>query len=77
MDEKGLLSIKKEIDDAKAKVSELTGKQQYLLQELKQKWGCSSVSEAEKELKSLEKEIADLDAKIKKGMKEVEEKYNT
>lgn len=76
LSEKELLSIKDDIDKAKAKVHELTGRQKYLLEELKSKWKCSSVEEAQKELERLEKEISQLDTKIKKGMYEVEEKYN-
>jgi hypothetical protein len=76
MNEKDLLRMKEEIDRAKSKVSELTGKQKHLLAELKDKWECSSIEEAERYLKKLEREIKGLDIKIDESIKDIQERYN-
>ena len=43
MNEKQLLELKEEIEKAKNKLAELKGRKEYLLQELKDKWGCESL----------------------------------
>jgi len=76
MNERELMKIKEEIDVAKFKVSELSGKEEYLLQELQDHWKCSSIGEAKVELQKLEKEINELNLKIEQGIIDIEEKYN-
>ncbi len=70
-----LLQLKSEIDQAKTKVSELTGRKQGLMKELKDDWQCTTLKQAEKKARDLEKEIADLSAGMEKGVTELEEKY--
>jgi len=77
MNEKDLLKMKEDIEQTKSKVSELTGKEKHLLQELKDKWQCLSVEDAEKALKKLNQEIKSLDLKIGEGIKKIESQYNT
>jgi len=76
LNEKDLLKIKSDIDQAKSKVSELTGKKKHLLQELKDKWGCSSIEEAEKMVKGLEREIKGLEIKVSTITEEIKEQYS-
>lgn len=76
MDEKDLLKLKEEIDEAKTKISELTGQRNYLLQELKDKHECKSVEEAEKLQGKMEKEIKELDTQIKEGIGKIEKEYS-
>jgi len=76
MNERELMKIKEEIDVAKSKVSELSGKEEYLLQELQDHWKCSSIGEAKVGLQKLEKEINELNLKIEQGIIDIEEKYN-
>ena len=73
MTEQGLLQLKKEIDQAKSSVSELKGQQTALLKQLKDDWQCSSIEEAEKKIKKMQKEIETLDASIETGLEELEE----
>jgi len=75
MDERQLLDLKKKVDDAKSAVSELKGQQTALMNQLKTDWKCNSVEEAEKKLKEMETNIASIERKIEKGVKELEEKY--
>lgn len=75
MTEKELLDLKERVDDAKTKVSELKGQQTALMNQLKTDWKCNSIEEAEKKLKTMEKEIATIEDKIKEGVEELEEKY--
>ena len=76
MDEKQLLELKKKVDAAKSKVSELNGHQQALLKQLKDDWGCKTIDEAEKKLKSMKDEIGQLEQSIREGVKDLEEKYS-
>ena len=76
MNEKDLLKMKEDIDRAKSKVSELTGKQKHLLSELKDKWECSSIEEAERYLKKLDREIKRIDIKIEESIKDIQQQYS-
>ena len=75
MNEQKLLALKKEIDDAKVEVSELTGEIKSLMKTLKDDWNCETLEDARKKIRQWEKEIAEYDEKIKQGVKELEEKY--
>lgn len=74
--EQKLLKIKEEIDSAKVELSKAEGKKDVLLSQLKSQFGCSSIEEAEKKVKTLEKSIAKLLASIEEGLLEIEEKYD-
>lgn len=76
MTEKQLLNLKNEINEAKTKVSELTGEKQALLRQLKEEYGCKTIDEAQKKLKSLQKEIEKLEESIEQGIEELETKYD-
>ena len=75
MNEKQLLELKQEIDEAKSKISELTGTKNQLMKDLKEKWDCKTLEEAEVSHKKLANEIRTLSDKIDKGVKELNEKY--
>jgi hypothetical protein len=72
LDEQGLLDLRDQISEAKTSVSELKGHQQALLNQLKTDYGCKTVEEAEKKLKTMGKEITDLDNQITEGIEELE-----
>jgi predicted nucleic acid-binding Zn-ribbon protein len=72
--EKELLDLKSQIDSARIKVSELTGQQNALMEQLKE-WGCKTIEDAEKKLKEMETSISDFDVKIAKGVEDLEKKY--
>lgn len=76
MDETGLLKLKKQIDDAKAETAELKGHLTALHNQLKSDWKCSTVEEAEKLVKKMDKDLAALNKQIETGLEELEEKYN-
>ena len=75
MNEQQLLDLKEEVNEAKIKVSELTGQLTALTNQLKIDWDCKTISDAEIKLKSMEDTVKMLDRKIEKGIKELEEKY--
>ena len=77
MTEKDLLDLKEEIKTVETKVSELKGQQQMLMKQLKETYGCDTIEEAEKKLKTMLKKILIIQNKIEKGTKEVEEKYGS
>jgi len=71
--EHDLLELKEKIEEVKITVSNLQGKKEYLLQELKKKHECSSVLAAEKKILRMTKQIAELEVKIKEGLHTLEE----
>ena len=76
MDTEKLLELKEKIETAKTKVSQLKGKRDYLLQQLKTDWQCKTLKEAEQKEKELEIEIANIEEKIEKGLKELNDNYD-
>ena len=68
------LALKKNIDEARTKVSELKGQLNALLSQLKE-WECKTIEEAEAKLKEMTEELSNFDNKIASGIKELEEKY--
>jgi len=75
MKEQDLLELKKDIDKAKEEKLQLQGQQKALLTQLKETYECSTLEEAEKRLKKMQKEIDEISATIEQGMEELEEKY--
>jgi peptidoglycan hydrolase CwlO-like protein len=75
LDEKKLLELKKQVDDAKSTVSELTGQKKALMKQLQEEWECKTVEEAGVKLKEMQTEITALEQTIKTGMEELEKKY--
>ena len=76
LDEQDLLDLKKDIDEAKTKQSELVGQKNALMTQLKNDWGCKTVEEAQEKLKTMGEEIEDIEDKIEKGVTDLQEKYN-
>lgn len=75
INEKQLLELKEEIEKAKSKLAELRGRKEYLLQELKDKWECESLEEAQNKIDSLNDEINNLETTIEKEIEELEDEY--
>jgi uncharacterized protein YukE len=75
MNESNLLRLKQQIEKAKTTISELSGRKQYLMKQLKDNWECSSVEEAKEKMAILSNEIEELNLKIESGIQELEEKY--
>lgn len=77
MNEQELLDLKEDIDQAKQKHSELKGRKEFLMKQLKEDWSCTTVEQAEKASAKMEKEIETLNEQIKKGTEELQEKLET
>jgi len=75
MTEQELMNLKEEIDNAKAKVSELTGKQKYLKKELLG-WHCKSMEEAVDKLENMSMEMKELTDQIDKRIRAIREQYD-
>ena len=75
MTKKDLMRLKDQIEDAKQDHSRLSGKQEYLLKELKTKYNCSSIEEANKLAKDLSEKRTKLEDQIQKGLEKLEEQY--
>ncbi len=76
LDEKKLLELKQEIEEAKNKVAELKGRKEYLLQELQDKYNCKSLEEAQSRIDNLNSAIIDLEQQIEKEIEELENEYD-
>lgn len=76
MSENDLLKLKKQVDEAKTTVSELRGELTAGMKQLKDEWKQTSLEGAKKHLKSISKEIEDIDAKITEHSEELESKYD-
>jgi predicted nuclease with TOPRIM domain len=74
--EKQLLDLKEQVDEAKTKVSELTGQQIALMKQLKEDWGCKTIQEAETKLEEMGKTISILEKKIERASAELELQLN-
>ena len=72
MNEKELLELKEEIEEAKSEQSQLKGRLDGLLEQLQKDWGCKTIAEAEKKLKKLDEEIEQLQDQITKQTTELE-----
>jgi chromosome segregation ATPase len=75
MKEQELFELKGEIDEAKQKVSELTGQKNALMTQLKEDWGCDTIEEAEERLATMDKNITIITKKIEKASQELEAKF--
>lgn len=75
MTEKELLNLKEDIEQAKVKYSELKGQKKVLMDSLKKKWDCSTITQANKKIDKMKKEIETLEKKKQEGIKELEENY--
>lgn len=64
-----IIKLKKEINEAKTKKSQIEGKLQIFTEQLKNEFGCDTLDKAKKLVSSLEKQI-------EKDEKELEEKIN-
>lgn len=75
MNEKQLLELKNQIEETKAKMAELHGKEKHLLSELKDQYSCDSVMEAEGKLKALDKKIELLESQLESNLTKIEEQH--
>jgi len=70
-----LLQIKEAIEDSKKEISEATGKQTILMEQLQTMYGVKDIKKAKKKLEDLNTEIQELEAEIEQGIVRLEEKY--
>lgn len=76
MNQTRLLELKQEIEDAKIKVSELTGQRTALMAQLKKDFNCKNLNEADKKNKELQKQIDTISTQITEGIEDLETKYD-
>jgi flagellar biosynthesis chaperone FliJ len=68
--------MKKKVDEAKTKVSNLEGKRDSLLEQLKNDFGLDTVEQAEKKLKELEQQKEELEQQVEEKLQEIKENYD-
>jgi capsule polysaccharide export protein KpsE/RkpR len=72
-----LLDLKDQIDEAKPKVSELTGQKTALMKQLREEWECKSTEESNKKITKILADIKAIDERIELKSKELEEQYDS
>lgn len=75
--EEQLLDLKREIEESKARISELKGQKTALLNQLKEDWKCNDIEAAKFKLKKLEQKVTEIDSEIDKLTAELEELYGS
>lgn len=70
-----LLRLRDKIDRAKMEVARLTGKKEELMKELKKRWACESIEEAEKRLDEMIEKGKQIEQEIKRKLEFIREKY--
>ena len=70
-----LTKYKKQMEEAKAEKERATGALEKLQEQLKSKFGCKSLKEAQAKLAEMKKNAAKLDKEIEEMIEAFEEKY--
>ena len=61
-----LMKLKEKIESAKGRISELKGREEYLLEQLREDWKCDSVKAAEAKITKLRKEAEGMATAVEK-----------
>ena len=75
MTEQDLLNLKKDIDEAKKEILQLEGQKKALMTQLKEDWDCTTLEQAEKKLKGMQRKLTTFNEEIEQGLEEIKEKY--
>ena len=70
-----LLEIKKQIDEAKSKQSEIIGQIKSVTDQMNQKFEVKTLAKANEKLKEIGNELDSQETEFKKGMEELERSY--
>ena len=73
--EKSIRNLKSQIEEARSTVAKLEGREQELNDRLSKEFGLKSLNAAVKEEERLDKQIGELDEKIKKKFSDLKEQY--
>jgi len=74
MTEKELLDLKQEITEAKESLNKITAKKDVLMDEMKKKFGVSTIAAARKKVGRMTLEIEEQEQQIQEAMEELESK---
>ncbi len=72
MNAQKLINLKEEIDSKKIEQGILENKQGELLGTLKDEYNCTTIEQAQKEIKKLKRQIEIQSSKLEKGLEELE-----
>lgn len=76
MELKELLKIKKDVEDAKTKVSQTEGQLIALKKQLKDEFDCDSLEALDELIENYKRNLDRLSNQLQKGEKELSEKYD-
>jgi len=77
MNERELLQLKKEIDEAKQKTSELKGERQALMKQLKEEWNCETIEQAQSKITEMGEQSTQLSNEIDMRLIKLDEAINS
>ena len=77
MNERELLQLKKEIDEAKQKTSELKGERQALMKQLKEEWNCETIEQAQSKITEMSEQSTQLSNEIDMRLIKLDEAINS
>lgn len=72
MTEQELLDLKQEIIEAKESLNKITAKKDVLMEEMKKKFGVSTIAAARKKVEKMTQEIEEQEQQIQGAMEELE-----
>ena len=76
MDElKKYIDLKRRVDEAQQKADKAEGALEQVIEQLKEKFGCSTLKEAKKKLTLLRKQEQEMKIKFEKALEEFEEDW--
>jgi len=76
MTDQELLDLKQEIIEAKDKATKLQGRKDLLTEQLKEKYGVTTLKQAQEKLKKMEQNLETLRTEIEEATEKLEEKLN-
>jgi len=76
MTEQELLDLKQEIIEAKDTATKLQGRKDLLTEQLKEKYGVTTLKQAQEKLKKMEQNLETLRTEIEEATEKLEEKLN-
>lgn len=71
-----LNKLRRDIEDAKQELSEKKGRREQIISDLKTRFNCKSVKEAQTRINTIENRITRRNKDIEKGFKVLQEKYD-
>ena len=71
-----LIELQEEIEERKTQKAQLEGERNAIMKQLKDEWGCTTIKKAQDLIEKKEKEMKTLEQEIADGLEEIETTLN-